>query len=145
VGDVSEIRTRQLAGDRSALFGLCLPDLQQVAFHRTLFGRTISWPGQFATTIHLGSLVGDALSEFLFPLSFDFAPDGRVFVLDAGNGRIVSYDAEGDPITQWGNEGNFDFGSGVTSTDFAGSIAVDDDGFIYVADVGNRRIQKFAP
>lgn len=26
-----------------------------------------------------------------------------------------------------------------------GSIAVDDDGFIYVADVGNRRIQKFAP
>jgi len=28
---------------------------------------------------------------------------------------------------------------------FQGSIAVDDDGYIYVADVGNRRIQKFAP
>ena len=28
---------------------------------------------------------------------------------------------------------------------FSGSIAVEDDGFIYVADVGNRRTQKFAP
>ena len=34
---------------------------------------------------------------------------------------------------------------GFVATDCAGSIAVDDDGFIYVADVGNRRIQKFAP
>ena len=45
-----------------------------------------------------------------------------------------------------GSEPNqFDFGSGGTSTDFSGSIAVDDDGFIYVADVGNRWIQNFAP
>ena len=35
--------------------------------------------------------------------------------------------------------------SAATAIDLAGSIAVDDDGFIYVADVGNRRIQKFAP
>jgi DNA-binding beta-propeller fold protein YncE len=50
---------------------------------------------------------------------------------------------------QWGRAGSepgqFDFGGGLTSDDHAGSIAVDDDGFIYVADVGNRRIQKFAP
>ena len=39
----------------------------------------------------------------------------------------------------------FDFGQGNVSTDFVGSIAVDDDGFIYVADVGNGRIQRFAP
>ena len=39
----------------------------------------------------------------------------------------------------------FDFGQGNVSTDFVGSIAVNDDGFIYVADVGNGWIQKFAP
>ena len=41
--------------------------------------------------------------------------------------------------------GRIRFGQGNVSTDFVGSIAVDDDGFIYVADVGNGRIQKFAP
>ena len=29
--------------------------------------------------------------------------------------------------------------------ELSGSIKVDDDGFIYVADVFNQRIQKFAP
>jgi hypothetical protein len=52
-------------------------------------------------------------------------------------------------LTQWGQQGTgdgeFDFGTGREAVDFVGSIAVDDDGFIYVADVGNRRIQKFAP
>ena len=60
------------------------------------------------------------------------------------------FDAEGDYITHWGvagsGEGELDFGAGgSTIDDFAGSIAVDDDGFIYVADVFNQRIQKFAP
>ena len=54
----------------------------------------------------------------------------------------------------WGGSGTdpgrFDLGPGGRSSfeggqDFAGSIAVDEDGFIYVADAGNRRIQKFAP
>ena len=29
--------------------------------------------------------------------------------------------------------------------EFSGSVVVDDEGFIYVADVFNGRIQKFAP
>ena len=44
--------------------------------------------------------------------------------------------------------GEFDFGVVGDENIFssrAGSIAVDSDGFIYVADVGNKRIQKFAP
>ena len=59
---------------------------------------------------------------------------------------------EGNYITQWGSRGSepgqFDFG--ITrgyfgeSSELTGSIAVDDDGFIYVADTGNQRIQKFA-
>jgi tripartite motif-containing protein 71 len=77
------------------------------------------------------------------PLSFDLSPDGRVYVLDAGNRRIQAFDTDGDYLTQW--SGEFGFGGGSVPSDFSGSIVVDDDGFIYVADVGNKRIQKFAP
>ena len=72
-----------------------------------------------------------------------------MYVLDAGNARIQVFDGDGKYVTQWGTkgtgEGEFDFGTGHGPEDFAGSIAVDDEGFIYVADVGNKRIQKFAP
>jgi DNA-binding beta-propeller fold protein YncE len=72
--------------------------------------------------------------------------DGRFVVLDAGNSRIQVFDAEGNYVTQFGREGSgpgeFNFG---TVGELVGSIAVDDEGFVYVADVGNGRIQKFAP
>ncbi|MDA0336826.1 MAG: hypothetical protein O2782_16805 [bacterium] len=81
----------------------------------------------------------------LCPLS----ADGRIYVLDAGNARVQVFDGTGQFITGWGTKGRgadqFDFGSGGRSIDFAGSLAVDGEGFIYVADVGNQRIQKFAP
>ena len=55
-------------------------------------------------------------------------------------------------ISCFGEAGEFDFNSGrivpddnISIQNFAGSITEDDDGFIYIADVGNRRIQKFAP
>ena len=70
-------------------------------------------------------------------------------MLDAGNARIQVFDLDGNYITQWGRKGSsageFDFGSGGAPEDFEGSIAVDSEGNIYVADVGNGRIQKFAP
>ena len=85
----------------------------------------------------------------LFPLSVDRGPDGRHYVVDAGNSRIQASDADGGYLTQWGTrgggEGQFQFGRGIVSTDFAGSICVDHEGYIYVADVYNQRIQKFAP
>ena len=44
-------------------------------------------------------------------------------------------------------DGEFDFGQGGAlpsgEPGFAGSIAVDDDGYVYVTDPINRRIQKF--
>ena len=89
-----------------------------------------------------------------YPLSFDVGPDGRIFVQDAGNARILVFDAERNYLTQWGRRGTeageFDFGTGdfrraTKELDLAGSVAVDSEGNIYVADVGNKRIQKFAP
>ena len=68
--------------------------------------------------------------------------------LDADH-RIQAFDSEGNYITQWGSEGadegQFDFLDGLRPQEFSGSIVVDDEGFIYVADAGNKRIQKFAP
>lgn len=101
------------------------------------------------TPLEVGTGAGQGAGELLFPLSFAGAPDGRIFVLDAGNGRIQVFDAEGGYLTQWGHkghgEGEFDFGSGQLPEDFAGSVAVDDKGYIYVLAVFNQRIQKFAP
>lgn len=134
--------------------GVCLPERHQISIGPTrIFGValvSLSWPFSSNRSLVLGgSSVGQGQGEFLFPLSFDVSPDGRIFVLDAGNGRIQSFVEDGGYATEWGSpgsgDGEFDFGSGIGPTDFAGSVVVDDDGFIYVADVGNKRIQKFAP
>ncbi|MBT4502781.1 MAG: hypothetical protein HOC74_33925 [Gemmatimonadetes bacterium] len=130
--------------------GVCLPEENLVLLNRL----HLLSSGHPAEPFRLkrpsiGAGVGMEPGEFLFPLSLDIGLDRRVYVLDAGNGRIQVFDIDGNYITQWGRRGSasgqFDFGSGRTVGDFAGSIAVDDDGYIYVADVGNRRIQKFAP
>ena len=65
---------------------------------------------------------------------------GRVFVADTGNKRIVVYDADGNFITQ--------FGGGGTSAgqfDEPVGLAFDNNGNLYVADTWNQRIQVFVP
>lgn len=107
----------------------------------------ILWPTP-GTGITLGG-VGSAPSDLTMPISAAASPDGRYYVLDAGSAQVQSYAADGSYITSFGSrgsaDGQFELGDGFETTDFSGSIVVDDDGFIYVADMGNRRIQKFAP
>lgn len=139
--------------DSTTLMAICLTEEHRVVLGRagaSSFSGLVFWPDEGrASTYVLGTSAGQDNGELIFPLSVDRSTDGRHFVVDAGNGRIQVFDADGDYLTQWGSKGSgpdqFDFGSGNVSTDFAGSIAVDDEGFIYVADVGNQRIQKFAP
>ncbi len=137
-------------GDGQTWLGLCLPQENAVTFDQVepaFFAAGAGWPDD--SSPRLGSGVGQDEGEFIFPLSFDVGPDGRFYVLDADNARIQVFDREGNYITRWGSKGRepgqFDFGSGGAPEDFAGSVAVDDEGFIYVADFFNRRIQKFAP
>jgi DNA-binding beta-propeller fold protein YncE len=72
---------------------------------------------------------------------------GNVYVVDSSHNRIEKFDPAGNFITQWGHKGSepgqFSFGS---SQDYTkppgGGIAVAGN-YVYVADSGNNRIQRF--
>jgi tripartite motif-containing protein 71 len=72
---------------------------------------------------------------------------GNVYVVDSSHNRIEKFDSNGAFITQWGHKGDelgrFNFGS---SQDYTkppgGGIAVSGT-YVYVADSGNNRIQRF--
>ncbi len=42
---------------------------------------------------------------FFNPIKATVASDGTIFVLDAGNHRVVAFDADGTPLVEFGNEG----------------------------------------
>jgi len=138
-GQASEMRSwKQERNERiESWLGLCLPEQHEVWIGRTGQGGRFRWPfSSPLTTTIIGKGIGEDEGEFIFPLSMARGLDGRFVVLDA----------EGNYVTQFGREGSgpgeFNFG---TVEDLVGSIAVDDEGALYVADVGNGRIQKFAP
>jgi DNA-binding beta-propeller fold protein YncE len=67
------------------------------------------------------------------------APDGTVYVLDAGNNRIQTFDASGTFLGTWGSPGS---GEGQLGAAFG--MAVAPDGIVYVVEQTNR-VQVFAP
>ena len=78
---------------------------------------------------------------------------GYLYVVDAGNSRIQKLDPNGKPVLMWGSEGTDDgqfmFHDPVGVHDHGdssvGGVAVDSQGNVYVADLGNQRVQKFDP
>jgi DNA-binding beta-propeller fold protein YncE len=66
--------------------------------------------------------------------------EGRVYVADTGNKRIVVFDADGNAITEFGGTG-FDPGQ----FDEPVGVTVDRNGTVYVVDTWNQRIQTFRP
>ncbi len=65
---------------------------------------------------------------------------GRVFVADTGNKRILVYDADGNFILQIGSEG-----LSIGQFEEPVGLAFDPRGYLYVADTWNQRVQVFAP
>lgn len=65
---------------------------------------------------------------------------GRVYIADTGNKRIVIFDADGNYVSEFGTTG-FDPGQ----FDEPVGVAIASDGTLYVTDTWNQRIQSFIP
>ena len=90
----------------------------------------------------LGQVSSASGGEDLFYGPRDVVVDGqgRLFVSDTGNKRIMVFDGDGAYVAQWG-------GPGLAPGSFEEPVglATDSDGDLYVADTWNRRVQFFGP
>jgi DNA-binding beta-propeller fold protein YncE len=72
---------------------------------------------------------------------------GNVYVVDSSHNRIEKFDPNGTFIRQWGHSGSepgqFSFGSSQDYTKPPGGGIAVAGSFVYVADSGNNRIQRF--
>jgi DNA-binding beta-propeller fold protein YncE len=65
--------------------------------------------------------------------------EGRVYVADSANKRIVIFSSDGEFITKWG-----ELGQGEGQFDNSVGVAINSFGDVYVSDLNNNRIQHFA-
>jgi len=98
-------------------------------------GELITYWGVFQDT---GGELLEPQGMFYGPRDIAIDEDGNLYVTDTGNKRIQKFDADGNPIGQWG-------GAGASAGQFLEpvGIAADQEGNIYVADTWNQRIQVF--
>ena len=66
--------------------------------------------------------------------------NGNIYVLDYDLDRLDILDSAGNLVSSLGSSGN-----GPGEFDRPGGVAVSPDGWIYIADTANNRIQVFAP
>src|SRR5690606_39789650 len=87
---------------------------------------------------------GSAL--FNRPNGVAIGPDGNLYVADTWNYRIVVLTQDGEVITSWGQPGQFGIEAAPAPFDaFWGprDVEVDEQGRVYVADTGNKRIRVY--
>ena len=95
--------------------------------------------GEKLMEISVGGQPPDCRGNFCGTSDVAFGPDGRIFIADGyRNARILEYTDDGRKIREWGSPGD-----GPGQFRLPHSIAVDDEGVIYVADRENGRIQRF--
>lgn len=83
---------------------------------------------------------GEAAGEFNLPTDAALAPDGTLWVLDAGNFRVQAFDRDGAPLRQFGS-----VGSGLGQFARPRGLAVDAQGLVYVSDASFCNVQVFQP
>jgi sugar lactone lactonase YvrE len=81
---------------------------------------------------------GDRPGEFNLPSDIAVAPDGTLWVLDAGNFRVQSFDANGNALSSFGS-----VGQGIGQFARPRGLAIDRDGLVYVSDASFCNIQLF--
>lgn len=84
---------------------------------------------------------GSGAGEFKSPAGIAFDKFDNIYVTEIGNYRVQVFDKTGKFLTMWGSKGsrNGEFGN------THGVIVDKNNGFIYVADTANNRIQVFKP
>lgn len=93
-----------------------------------VFGRASGPPGS--------GVPGDNFNQ---PLDVAWDAAGNIFIPDGyGNARVAKFDKNGKFIKSWGATG-----AGPGQFNIPHSVAVDTRGNVYVADMGNQRIQVF--
>lgn len=81
---------------------------------------------------------GEGEGEFNLPVDAAFAPDGTLWVLDAGNFRVQAFDAQGRFLRAFGAAGN-----GLGQFGRPRGLAIDADGLLYVSDASFANVQVF--
>ena len=76
------------------------------------------------------------------------APDGSMWVADGATSRIIRYTGDGKYLLEWGapgdGPGQFRLGGGRANEAGAGGGLAQGGGYVFVADSGNDRIQRFS-
>ena len=93
--------------------------------------------GQFVTAWGVENQFGGA-----YGIAVD--ANGYVYMLNITDFQIHKFTSDGQFVTKWGShgsgDGEFNFQLGIV---WGGGVAADSNGYVYVADTGNHRIQKF--
>ena len=90
---------------------------------------------------------GAGPGQFQEPWGIAVSDEGRVYVADTWNHRIQVFDLEGRFLFTWGRFADTKGEPNAEPGVFWGprDIVLDAEGNVYVADTGNKRIQKFTP
>lgn len=100
---------------------------------------------QLQPDIILGGVAGSEPGRFQQPRGVAVAPDGSLYVADTLNNRIQHLSTTGEVLNSWGTAGDAATGTAPGGTfKEPWGIAVGPDGYVYVADTWNHRVQVFS-